>query len=281
MPSEKCQLGEHSTEPFRVAGLPMQTWEAYAHLWQFETWLRYLVYVQLRACYGDGWESQVRSEKAVRPKANDKCLTHMPTPEEGVLSFVQLSELLRVVGEEWKLFEAYLLPRNLWEAKLQEVLAIRHRIAHFRTIHSDDLPRLRQFLRDVDHGFWRFCTSYNDAKPVLPQEDDPVVMSFVARDLFAWKEVEERTWARVGHAGPNDRLTITTEIINMPWASWSVPIAGKAGFLYDAAIYARGQRALDYRQLLQSTKSQHQHVVHICLDQAAKLVRVTIPVCGQ
>ena len=34
---------------------------------------------------------------AAGPKNNDKRMTHMPTPEDDVLSFVQLSELQRVV----------------------------------------------------------------------------------------------------------------------------------------------------------------------------------------
>lgn len=65
---------------------------------------------------------------------------------------------------------------------------IRHRVAHFRSLHRDDLARVTQFLRDIDSGFWRFCTSYNDPRPVLPQSNDPVVEHFLAFDLLPWGE---------------------------------------------------------------------------------------------
>lgn len=264
---------------FGVSELPPQILETYAHLWQFETWLRRMVYVQLRALDGDAWESKIRTGTAARPKDNDKRMTHMPTPEDDVLSFIQLSELRRVVSEHWKLFEAYLPPQSLWEAKLDEVYAIRNRVAHFRSLHHDDLPRLKQFLRDLDAGFWRFCTAYNDPRPVLPQSDDPVVKHFLALDLFAWTGVADKTWARIGHADPNERFAVTIEVLSMPWATWSVPVAGQQGFLYDVTIYARGQSHLSYPEILRSTRSLHQHIVHICLDGGAKLLRFTVPVC--
>ena len=264
---------------FGVSELQPQLLETYAHLWQFETWLRRLVYVQLRALDGDAWEAKINAGNAKKPKDNDKRMTHMPTPEDDVLSFIQLSELKRVILEHWSLFEAYLPPKSIWDAKLEEVLAIRHRVAHFRLLHRDDLPRVKQFLRDIDPGFWRFCTTYNNARPVLPQSDDPVVEHFLSLDLFAWTEVEDKTWARIGHADPDERFAVTVEVLSMPWVKWTVPIAGQQGFLYDVTIYARGQRHFDYRRLLRSTTAQHQHVAHICLDGGAKPFRFTVPTC--
>ncbi len=264
---------------FGVSELPPQTLETYAHLWQFETWLRRLVYVQLRALDGGAWESKIKASKAQSPKANDKRMTHMPTPEDGVLSFIQLSELQRVVAEHWNLFESYLPPKTIWDAKLEEVMAIRHRVAHFRSLHADDRARVRQFLRDIDNGFWRFCTNYNNTHAVLPQSNDPVVAHFLPFDLFAWGEVSPNTWARIGHADPGERFAMTVEVLAMPWAKWSTPIAGQPGFLYDAMITARGQRHLDYRRLLQSTRKLHPHVVHICLDHGQGTFRFTVPAC--
>lgn len=262
---------------FGVSQLSPDVLATYAHLWQFETWLRRLVYVQLRALDGDGWEAKVKAGKAAAPKSNDKRMTHMPTPEDDVLSFVQLSELQRVVTDHWDLFQAYLPPKTIWDAKLEEVVAIRHRVAHFRSLHRDDLPRIRQFLRDIDKGFWRFCTSYNEAQPVLPQSDDPVVAHFLPFDLFAWKEVGDKQWARIGHADPFERLAMTVEVLRMPWAKWSTPIAGQTGFLYDVRITARGPRRYDQLRLLQWTKAQHKHAVHLSLSSSATTFRVTLP----
>lgn len=276
MPDERLQA---EAPLFGVPELPKQALEAYARLWQFETWLRRLVYVQLRAMDGDRWEAKINASKTKAPKDNDKSLTHMPTAEDDVLSFVQMSELKRVVSENWHFFESYFPPKAIWDAKLTEIVAIRHRIAHFRSLHCDDLARITQFLRDLDSGFWRFCTSYNDAKPVLPQSVDPVVQNFLHLDLFPWCETSDAHWARIGSADPSERFTVTVEILQMPWAEWKVPIAGEKGFLYDVLIYARGQRHLDYKQLLRSTSAIHKHLVYMCFDGGAKSLRFTVPAC--
>lgn len=269
-----------STQPlFGIPELSPQVLETYARLWQFETWLRRMVYVQLRAADGDAWETKINTAKAKTPKDNDKRLIHMPTAEDDVLSFVQLSELKRVVAEDWALFASYLPPQTLWDAKLEEVMAIRHRVAHFRSIHRDDLRRVAQFLRDLDAGFWRFCTEYNNSHPVLPQSGDPVVEHFLPLDLIPWQQTSDGAWARYGSAHPSECLTVTVEVLAMPWANWSLPIAGQPGFLYDVTIYARGQRHIDYRQVMRATRPLHKHVVHICLDDGSKPLRFTVPAC--
>jgi hypothetical protein len=275
----RSMTGQNATDTpiFGISELSPEMLATYAHLWQFETWLRRLVYVQLRALDGDGWESKVRTGKASGPKSNDKRMTHMPTPEDDVLSFIQLSELQRVIADHWHLFQTYLPPKSIWEAKLEEVVAIRHRIAHFRSLHRDDLQRVRQFLRDIDQGFWRFCTSYNDPYPVLPQTNDPVVKHFLPFDLFAWAEVSDKRWARIGHAGPSEHLTMTVESLRMPWTTWSAPVAGQAGHIYDVSVMARGAYRYDYRKLLQWTKAQHKHVVHLRLCSSGASFRVTLP----
>lgn len=53
---------------FGVSELPPQILETYAYLWQFETWLRRMVYVQLRALDGDAWESKIRTGTQPGPK---------------------------------------------------------------------------------------------------------------------------------------------------------------------------------------------------------------------
>jgi hypothetical protein len=41
---------------------------------------------------------------------------------------------------------------------------------------------LFSFLRDIDAGIWRFCTSYNAPRPVLLPEDDAVINAFLELD---------------------------------------------------------------------------------------------------
>lgn len=258
-----------------VPELPPRILATYARLFQLETWLRHMVYVELRAQHGDAWRGTIRPFE--RSFEADKRLTHMPTPEEDPLSYAPFSELQRLISSNWDLFKGYLPPRSIWDAKLEEVSQIRNRVAHFRMGHADDYPRILQFLRDIDQGFWKFCTSYNNPQPVLPQADDPVETHFLPHDPFPWTEVDERKWARVGHAPPGMVLSMTVEGLRRPWVSPSHSIDGKVGYLYDVWITARDQRAFDYGQLLDGTKAVHRRLVHLCLDSHARSLRVTIP----
>ena len=75
-PQSKPQAPARSIVP----ELPQRILDTYARLWQLETWLRRLVYVELRALCGDDWASKVSDTERV--KKADKRLTHMPfTPE--------------------------------------------------------------------------------------------------------------------------------------------------------------------------------------------------------
>lgn len=258
-----------------VRELPERILHTYSRLWQLETWLRRLVYIELRAFAGDDWESKVR--KGDGSRLADKRLTHMPTPENDLLSYVQFAEIRRLISDEWRLFSPYLPPQNIWEAKLEEVAQIRHRVAHFRLGHEDDLQRVVQLLRDIDKGVWLFCTSFNDPHPVLPQSEDPVVQHFLPLDLLPWTEVQGRKWARVGTIDPNAAFTVAVEVLCRPWATWSTPVAGNEGMLYEVRIYVRHIRHLEFDKFLKGTQDLHKHFVHICLDDAAKDIRVTIP----
>lgn len=132
--------------------LPGRVLDTYARLWQLETWLRRMVYVELRALKGDDWAAKIEKDKIEESQKADKRLTHMLTPEEDLLSYMQLSQIRQIIREDRRLFEPYLPPKNQWEAKIEEVEYIRHRIAHFRSSNEDDLQRVVQLLRDIVKG---------------------------------------------------------------------------------------------------------------------------------
>src|SRR5689334_21289794 len=94
-----------------VPELPQRILDTYSRLWQLETWLRRLVYVELRALKGDEWELPIRG--ASKPKEADKRLTHMPSPENNSLSYLQFSAICRIISEAWSLFEHYLPPQSI------------------------------------------------------------------------------------------------------------------------------------------------------------------------
>jgi hypothetical protein len=105
------------------------------------------------------------------------------------------------------------------------------------------------------------------------------VEAFLDKDVFPWTDVGNNRWARLGSARDSDYLSVAIEAIPMPWAKWKVPLAGEPGFLYDVNIQARGRRSFDYVLLLEATRRQHHHVVHICLDGDQSCFRVTLPAC--
>jgi len=257
-----------------VRELPKRALSTYARLWQLETWLRRMVYVELRALRADDWDKGIDAEF---PFKADKRLRHMPTPEKDVLSFITFPQLTRLISEHWSAFDCYLPPQNIWLAKLEEVSQIRNRIAHFRSVHQDDHPRVLQFLRDLDHGFWTFCTSYNNPQPVLPAANDPVTAHFLSYDPFPWTETSDKKWMRIGHADPSMVLFVTVEVLRRPWAERKPSADGAAGYLYYVHIGAREGREFDYARFLDATANFHPRLVHICLENSARSVRLTIP----
>lgn len=262
-----------------VHELPERVLQTYARLWQLETWLRRMVYVELRAHLGDDWKSKVKLEKAEFPQTEDKALVHMPTPEEDPLSYVQLSELCRIVSENRRLFDPILPPKMVWEGRMKEISQVRHRVAHFRQGNERDLDRVVHLLRDLDKGFWKFITSYNDQRHVLPQDGDPVFAHFLPLDLIPFVEVAPREWAQVGSIPHDAWFGISVAATVRPWAKWTEPVAGQEGIFYDVSIYLRGSRRryFEYQNWLENTRQLHRHVAHICLEDRADSIRVTIP----
>ena len=105
-----------------VRELPKRVLSTYARLWQLETWLRRMVYVELRALRADDWDKGIDVDV---PFKADKRLRHMPTPEKDVLSYITFSQLTRLISDNWNAFDCYLPPQNIWLAKLEEIGQIR------------------------------------------------------------------------------------------------------------------------------------------------------------
>src|SRR6266550_8206605 len=113
-----------------VQEVPPRVVAAYTRLWQLETWLRQMVYIELKAAFGANWKQQVPQPGG--SLATDLRLTHMPTPEESPISYVTFGSLQEIMENNWNLFSIYLPPQDLWSGKLVEVSQIRNRVAHFR-----------------------------------------------------------------------------------------------------------------------------------------------------
>jgi hypothetical protein len=269
----------HSPIPEEILEkLPEDRILLYAHLWELETWLREMVYVELVSRYGPDWANYIEGRSQKRALAGDSRLRHMPTRERLSISYISFSELRKTISKRWILFKEYLPPKDIWLAKLSEIDQIRNRVAHFRRGHPDDINRVRQLLRDIDHGFWRFCTSYNNSLPIIPVTSDPVAKEFAEFDPFPWTETGSNEFVRIGHAPDDLVMSITVELLRRPWLKARHPrsVIGHHGYFYNVHLFARNHRGFDYEAFLQSTKRLHPRLCHICLNSNQDLLKVTM-----
>ncbi len=191
--------------------------------------------------------------------------SHMATPENDPLWFISFDSLLRILFDRklWPMFVPYLTTKQLVRAKFIELMPIRHRIAHCRALHPDDLARVERVMKDFDQGFWRFCTSYNDDLTIRRDgatKRDPVFEHVEALD----------------HAG---RTEVNVSLLERPTArhlkGWSA--AGQKGVLYNVRFIAHHPNRFNSADVLKYTRERHADIVHILLDSHESIIRVTIP----
>jgi hypothetical protein len=141
--------------------IPPRALALYARWWQLETWLRALTYVELRSRDGLDWGSNLNPQAESR-RQKDKQHEYMASPDwDDPLAYLDASRLFQLIDDNWDLFEPVLPAREAWTGRKTELLSIRNRIGHLRRPHMDDLKKLEQTLRDLEHGAFRAVTSYN------------------------------------------------------------------------------------------------------------------------
>jgi hypothetical protein len=157
-------LGDRGCERLASAvdnGVPTDGLIAAARWCQLETYLRQLLYIQLRALYGPEWQTVLNSRPAVYAE-RAKALEYMASADdEHLLSHVDVSALFDLISDHWgQCAHGIAMPKAVWDGKVAEVKPIRHRIAHCRRPHRDDVERLEQLLRDLEKGARRALSAY-------------------------------------------------------------------------------------------------------------------------
>lgn len=235
----------------------------YAKLWTFEKWLREMVYVELKVKKGRDWINLCKPQCAYE---NDKKYTHMSTPESNPLSYMTLGELRKLIINNWEVFSPYLPPQDLWKGKIEEISNIRNRIAHFRLPNSNDLERLNLFLKDIDHGFWSFCASYNDYGSY--SEDSEIAKNFYDLDPNNMNHDKFQSAAYGVSIGISKRL----------WANSTENITDASNCLLHLSIMTMNRRHFEYPLFLNRVVHLSSDIVHISLSDLSDGIRVTIPV---
>lgn len=276
-------MGNTSVEDITAAlaaipELPADRPLIYARLWQFETWLRHMVYVELRANYGDGWNNHVEGDPDYS-RNSDQALPYMPTPEKMDLSYISFSSLIKTIAKEWDIFQQYFPPQPIWDAKIKEISQIRNRIAHFRRGHVDDYQRITQFLRDVDKGFFDFCTSLNQGVyPLSSDIHDPVIYASAPLNPYIEKDPNGNRDFTLSHYARSFEIKIG--IVKRPWMDMPKDyrdVVGRPGFFYNVDFYLHNGQYFNIDSILKSTRSLHQHLLYFIFGRMNSDFRILLP----
>jgi hypothetical protein len=158
--TRKSSLSEFSLEGRRVkltldlpSGTSPDALRGYCLFYQLERWLREMVYLELKAHFGENWWTEAEQAlkrsrgggiPAARSLRADKRHPHMSTPENDPLWFLSFDSLTKIILDKklWRLFASYLTTKSLIRARFDEISPIRNRIAHYRALHKDDIDRV-------------------------------------------------------------------------------------------------------------------------------------------
>jgi hypothetical protein len=215
-------------------GVPASAVAFYARWWQLETWLRQLVYIELRAKYGTEWLDHL-AKTAPSRAAKDEINRYMATPDaSNALAYLDVSDLLNLIGsdEHWPLFEPSLLPRSRWDGTVETLRDLRNRNAHCRRPHEDDLGRIEQTLRDLEKGARIALEAHNVRAQFREDMGDPIAIG--------WMRKEHPDASRlIDHCAEQYQAYLRLEWSVRPWATAPEEdqIAGSEGVFVHASFH--------------------------------------------
>ncbi len=228
---------ERALEGAFDSGVPARSAAMYARWWELETWLRALAYVELRAQRGESW-TDVLDPKALQRQSKEQARAYMASPDwTDPLAYLDASLLLDLLDKNWPLFEPSLISSGSWQGRRGELLEIRNRIGHLRRPHRDDLARLEQTLRDLEHGAVRALRAYNRrCRPDPHQTSDPVVAGWIVGQHPVARRLLEHAERQYGTS-----LQLTYSV--RPWVAElrDERVSGSSGVLWHASFYMGGR----------------------------------------
>jgi hypothetical protein len=244
------------------SGVPLPAFALFGRWWQLETYLREVVYTELRAKYGLKWLTvvdRVVAKRAVKDEINAYIRS---ADADDVLAYADTAILLALIDEHWPLFEPVLVPKQRWDGLTDLLLVIRHRSAHCRRPHRDDLERLELALRELEPGARRFYGSYADVTYV-GKGKDPLTR--------AWLGERHPDAARlIKHCDRQYKATFRLGYSVRPWAvapKDENKISNNEGVLWQASLIL-GATTLDPQRFWSALKVEVRDLgVHFLLNQ--------------
>lgn len=248
-------------------GMPPLASGLYGRWWQLETWLRSLVYVELRAARGAAWMDALPKTSESRQQGENGFRYMATADAQDRLAYTDASVLFKIMQDHWNLFENSLLPKNVWAGRIEELLAIRNRIGHCRRPHADDLVRLEQTLRDLDGGAFIATSAFNRQWRADENWTDAVV--------DGWVSTHHNDAVRlVEHADRQYETTFELRYSRRPRcesSSGKQTISGVPGHVWHAFWYFRGGRSFDLRSFWRDVARYRDTILMVCADSPSSI----------
>lgn len=233
---------------------------SYARWWQVETYIREIVYTEMRTKYGSAWTEYLPAGVPDRAE-RDLLNYYMASADaEDVLAYADARVLFDLIEDHWGLFEQILPPQKRWLGMSHTMLAVRHRIAHCRKPHRDDLSRLEQMLRDLETGakiFYRaYASNRDDFNP-----KDPVAKAWAGKHHEAAHRLIDHCERKY-----ETRFHLTYSL--RPWAEPDAQkmISGRPGTIWQAT-WVLGAREIGMSQFWNAIpKASRDLCLHLLLD---------------
>lgn len=247
--------------------MPSVASASYSRWWQLETWLRSLVYLELRSDKGPSWADALPESSAHRQQRDEE-FRHMRTPDaQDQLAYLDAGPLLQLTLDQWRLFHLYLPAQKIWAGRIEELKAIRNRIGHCRRPHGDDLDRLEQTLRDLEGGAFLATSSFNDGSLADKKWTDGLI-----RD---WVRKEHSSASLINHAERQYDTSFRLSISRRPCADsirgGEEHLGGRPGYIWHACWYFRGGRFFDLSRFWRDLESCKESIMLVCADTPSSL----------
>ncbi|MGA3890670.1 Swt1 family HEPN domain-containing protein [Ralstonia nicotianae] len=249
------------------SGMPATASALYSRWWQLETWLRSLVYLELRSATGSVWADMLPGASANRQQKDEE-YRHMRTPDaQDQLAYLDAGPLLQLTLDQWPLFGLYLPTQKIWEGRIEELKAIRNRIGHCRRPHGDDLDRLEQTLRDLEGGAFRATSAFNEQSRPRPEWSDVLV-----RDWIHGEHAEARL---IEHANRQYETAFRLSLSRRPWAERLAPnerqLGCRPGYVWHACWYFRGGRSFNLAKFWRDLEFDKGPIMLVCANSPSSL----------
>jgi hypothetical protein len=218
----------HAVDRALENGVPSDAAAFYARWWQLESWLRLLLYLEMRAKWGRSWAQKLPNRTQHKAQRDDEN-RYIPSPDaDSPIAYLDFGDVLALLenDEIWPLVEKSLPPRKRWSGLADELRALRNRNAHLRRPHRDDLRRVEQSLRDLERGARIAMESFNRQHRFTSDDNDPVAIAWAGKQHPDAKRL-------VDHAARSYRVDFSLHFSRRPWATGDerLGISGSAGYL--------------------------------------------------